>query len=367
VLENTTLSLTTQEGAASPTLAFRLNIASAKAGDSPAASNVGLSGIVENLVSPRGAVDPARATITASGKMPAIPTALVDVLAGQDGLLVEALGPMVALDLDAQKVPLKPSTSGAAGGATGGTLKLHASSDRATLSAEGSIDDAVLAMSKPLNVSILELTDALAGRFVKGLPAIGSIQKQKGDRPAMIVGENLRVPLSKDFSKLNGVVRIDPGEARFGTSSLFGQLLDLARIKTSGVVGQKLDPLTVTLTNGVATYPKYRLPLGEFTIESEGTVDLTTRSVDVVTWVPLGSLTDQAAGLFTGSTGLGSLLGQAPVLDAASMVPLRTRGSFDDPKTSADLELFAKSIVKQIDPGKVIEKGLDELFKKKGK
>ncbi len=366
VLTNTTLTLNTQDGAASPALAFRLNVASAQAGDSSAATNVGLSGVVENLVSPQGALDPAHATVTAAGKIPALPTALVDVLAGQDGVLVEALGPMIALDLDAQKVPLKPAPATPGTPAqSGGTLKLNASSDRATLSAQGSIDDSVLTMSQPLNVSILELTDALAGRFVKGLPAIGTIQKSRTDRPGMIVGENLRIPLSKDMSKLNGVVRIDPGEARFATSSLFGQLLDLAKIKTTGSIGQRLDPLTVTLTNGVATYPRYRLPLGEFSIETEGSVDLAARKVDVVTWVPLGSLTDQAAGLFKANTGLGGLVGQVPVLDAASMVPFRTRGSLDDPKTSADLELFAKNILKQVDPTKLIEKGLEGLLKKK--
>ncbi|MFO0830902.1 MAG: hypothetical protein U0637_03555 [Phycisphaerales bacterium] len=367
VLDNTTLTLTTQEGAASPTLAFRLNVASAQAGDSPAATNVGLSGVIENLVSPQGAIDPARATVTAAGKIPSLPTALVDVLAGQDGVLVEALGPMIALDLDARNVPLKPAPA-PAGTQTqaGGTLKLNATSDRATLSAQGSIDDSVLTLSQPLNVSILELTDALAGRFVKGLPAIGTIQKNKTDRPAMIVGENLRIPLSKDLSRLNGTVRIDPGEARFATSSLFGQLLDLAKVKTTGTIGQKLDPLTVTLTNGVATYPRYRLPLGEFSIETEGTVDLAARKVDVITWVPLGSLTDQAAGLFKANTGIGSLLGKTPVLDNASMVPFRTKGPMDDPRTNADLELFGKNLLKSVDPSKLLEQGLD-LLKKKDK
>lgn len=366
VLDNATLTLATKPGTEdSPSLAFQLNIATARAGDSPPASNVGIAGTIDHFVSAQGVIDPAHARVTAAGKIPSLPTALVDVLAGQDGLLVEALGPLIALDLDARNVPIKPAESSAAQPASNGTLKLNATSDRATFSAEGSIDDAVLTLSQPLNVSILELTDALAGRFVKGLPAIGTIQKAKTDRPAMIVGDNLTIPLSKDCSKLNGTIRIDPGEARFGTSSLFGQLLDLAKIRTTGVVGQRLDPLTVTITKGVANYPRYKLPLGEFAIESEGTVDLTSRSVDVVTWVPLGSLTDQAAGIFKSNTGIGGLLNEVPILDAATMVPFRTKGSFDDPKTGADLELFGRNLLQNVNPGKLIEKGLDELFKKK--
>ncbi|HLP85278.1 MAG TPA: hypothetical protein VK157_13095, partial [Phycisphaerales bacterium] len=113
-----------------------------------------------------------------------------------------------------------------------------------------------------------------------------------------------------------------------------------------------LEPLSVTVTDGVATYPKWRVPLGEFTIESEGTVDLVNRQVDVVTWVPLGALTDRAAGMF--NTGLGSALGKAG-LDSVSMLPFRTRGSLDKPNTNADLELFAKQTIKNVNPGNLID------------
>ena len=160
-------------------------------------------------------------------------------------------------------------------------------------------------------------------------------------------------------------MRIDPGEARFGTSTFFGQLLDLAKITKGGQLGKQLDPLVLTITDGVAAYPRYKIPLGEFTIESEGSVDLGKRTVNVVTWVPLGNLTDQAAGMFGANIGLGGLVGEAPILDKASMVPFRTRGSYDDPKTSADLDLFAKNVLKQVNPVDLLKKGLDQLLPKK--
>jgi hypothetical protein len=65
------------------------------------------------------------------------------------------------------------------------------------------------------------------------------------------------------------------------------------------------------------------------------------------------------------------VLGNVPGLHAASMLPFRTRGSLEDPKTSADLELFGKEVLKQLAPEKLIEKGIEEglkdLFKPKGK
>ena len=69
----------------------------------------------------------------------------------------------------------------------------------------------------------------------------------------------------------------------------------------------------------------------------------------------------------TGAGGkLNQILGDAvPVLDAASMLPFRTKGSMDDPETGADLELFGKTFVKSLRPDKLIEKGLGDLFKKK--
>ena len=128
------------------------------------------------------------------------------------------------------------------------------------------------------------------------------------------------------------------------------------------MIGQRLEPLTVTVQNGVATYPKWRLPLGEFVIETEGTVDLVNRQVDVVTWIPLGALTDKAAGVF--NTGIGGTLGKIG-LDRMSTLPFRTRGSMDKPETNADLELFGKQTIKNINPGNLINDLLKGIGGKK--
>ncbi len=125
-------------------------------------------------------------------------------------------------------------------------------------------------------------------------------------------------------------------------------------------MGQKLQPLNVVIKNGVATYEKWTVPLGEYNVETEGTVDLVHRTMDVVTWLPLGSLTEQALTATKSIGGYGAI-----VLDAATMVPFRTKGSLDKPTTALDTSLFAKTVAKQISPGDLLKKGAGDLLKNK--
>lgn len=172
-----------------------------------------------------------------------------------------------------------------------------------------------------------------------------------------------------DLSRLNGTIRVSPGAARFATSDVFGKLLKLANLRETGLVGQKLNPLDVTVRDGVMSYPRYKLPLGEFTIETEGSVNLANRTMDVVTYVPAGAVADETIGLFRITNKLGEILGPAsPNLDRLVMLPFRTKGSLDGASTSPDLELFAKETIKTINPVNIIEEGagrLGDIFKKK--
>ncbi|HLP83385.1 MAG TPA: hypothetical protein VK157_03465, partial [Phycisphaerales bacterium] len=218
---------------------FAATIDDAQVEGAAGSGKVGITGRISQLLDANGGFSMERALADAKGNMPAVPTAVIDALANQDGLLVEALGPVVKLDLDVQRYPIagKPVA-----GAQPGVIKADFVSERATAKIEGNIDDAVLVTSQPVAVDIFEITNALSGKFVKGLPLIGSFEKGKNDIPATLRGTGLRVPLDKDLSKLNGVVTFDPGEARFGTSGVFSELLNVAGIKTGGVIGQRLEP-----------------------------------------------------------------------------------------------------------------------------
>jgi hypothetical protein len=68
-------------------------------------------------------------------------------------------------------------------------------------------------------------------------------------------------------------------------------------------------------------------------------VNLAARTLDVITYIPLGAVTDEAAGVF--NTGLGGRLGRSiPFLEEATMLPWRTRGPLSSPSTAPDVSLF---------------------------
>lgn len=367
-LGNTRVTLSTPPAAeAASAIAFNVAVESveapgaAQASKPAAAQKISLVGNVSNLADKSGNVNADAATLTANGDMPVVPTALVDALAQQNGLLVDALGPTASVSLRAENFSK-----------TGGSLSLEAGSERASAKVKGNSGAGVFAISEPLNVSIIEITQALAARFVTGMPLVGSIEKVKTDQPATIVASALRVPLDSDLSKLNGQIQIDPGQAKFTASEQFGPILNLAAQKTMASVGNKLEPMSITITNGVAEYAPWALPLGEFKLATEGKVDLVQKKVDVLTWIPLGALSEETAKLVSKANlggALGDILGGKKEQDKKKndglMIPFRTKGSFGKTKTEPDLELLAKQAIDNAKPEDLLQKGLDSILKKK--
>jgi hypothetical protein len=335
-------------------LAYALTLASAQIEGSPRSDAIAFEGHLRNLTDSGGGFSFARALLDVQGQVPSLPTTIPDTLAQQNGLLVDALGDSVRLALNVAGFPLGDDKAAGKGGSLSATF----TSPRASAELRGDIGESVLVFNQPVEARLLEITTGLSGRLVKGLPLVGSFQKNPGDAPASLRGEGLIVPLDKDYSKLNGVLTIDPGEAQFATSGLFNQLLNLAKLREAGQIGRRLGPLTITVQKGVATYPRWGLPLGEFTVQTEGKVDLVRRELDIITWIPAGALADNTIGLFGGKNLLGGT-----VLEAASLLPFRTKGSLDNPSTAPDLALFAETTVKNLNPVDVI-RGIGDLFKK---
>lgn len=322
-----------------------------------------VDGVVSKLIDANGGFSMERATASAKSDMPAIPTALIDALARQDGLLVELLGPMVACKFDIVNYPLGQFAGDA------GTIDFTATSERATAALKGNIGGEgtvpVLTATQPVEIKLFEVTRALSDRFVEGLPMVDEILKTREDAPAFLKVTNLTLPLGKDYSKLNADIAFDPGEMRYNTSNTFTKLLDLAKVRKSGVVGQKIEPLAATIRNGVATLPRYRVPLGEFTVETEGTLNLVNDQMDVVTYIPFAALADNAVGLFK-KGGLSSIPVLGDVFKATTMMPFRTKGTFANNSTDAAPDMILENLQKEVDPEKVI-KGIGDLFKKKEK
>jgi hypothetical protein len=326
----------------------------------PNVSNMKITGRVDGIVDGAGTVDPARAVVSTRADVPSIPTVLIDAFTTKDGTVVDALGPTASMKLNVERYPLSGTP---VPGSPAPVIDLTASSERANASVKGTIKDNMFISQTPFTANIIEVTQALAERYIKGLPLMGTFQKSKEDLPANLTISNITAPLGNDLSKLNADIVFDPGEASFGTSSTFGELLKVFNSKTAGKVGQRLEPVSMQVRNGVATYQRWKLPLGEFTVETEGSVNLVTRTVDVVTYVPIAALSDGATsklGLGAGGA-LGSLIPGA--VDALTMVPFRTRGSMDGPSTNVDADLMAKNAVRGLQPEKLLQDGLKDLFK----
>lgn len=346
--------------AAAGAIEAAIRIASAtvsKQGSAPvSARDMTMDVTVSKLAGADGVVNTDAAIIDARGDLPVIPVPLLDVLANQDGLLTAALGPVAEASIRANQVSKN-----------GGAIDVKAKSGRATASVAGTIQDGVFATTRPLDVTIMEVSPELTERLLKGVPLIGTISKTPQDQPGTVVGNGLKIPLSKDFSKLNGQIVVDPGEAIINSSGAFSKILKAFDGKTSGRGGKRIEPLHVDIVSGVVTYKKWALPLGEFNVTTEGKVDMVNRTLDVVTWMPIGALTDEAAGLFQAGDALTKILPGKKVLDAATTVPWRTKGTFEKNSTAPDLELFAKDFVDTIRPDELIKRGIEDLFKPKSK
>lgn len=318
----------------------------------PAAEQSQLQATIRNLADPQGNVSTDTAVISATGSIPALPTALVDALANQNGLLTAALGPTLQVDVRADQLTLNPANRS-------GSLRATAVAPRAQASLAGRLEGNVFATQAPLDVKVVEITEELSGKLVKGVPFIESIDKTTDFQPATVVGEDLRIPLDNNLANLNGKLTLDPGELRFKTGGTFARFLKMAKIDNTTRIGKKLQPLTVNFDNGVARYDRYVLPIGEFSFESEGQVDLVQNTIDTYTYIPFAALSDEAGQLFMGA--MNNVPGLGSAIDALTMMPFRTTGSLDNPQTRPDVERFAKEFIKNVRPDNVIKKGVDLL------
>jgi len=305
----------------------------------------GITGVVSRLADAAGNLTPDAAELTARGGVAGFPTALVDAVAQQGGLLTEALGPAVTLELRADRLSRH-----------GGTIQADARSERATATLSGRIENNTFIQTGPTQITLLAITPRLVRELGGSLPLVATVEKTPRDEPGVVRMENISAPIDGDLSKLNGRVTVDPGVVNFTTHGGFASLLKLADQRQQGQLGRRLEPFVVNIRNGVASYDRFRLALGEFSVETSGSVDLVNGQMDIITYVPFFALTDEVAGAL--STNLAGVLGALPGgIDRATMVPLRTRGSLSNPQTKVDADLFVKQFGETLlnTPGRILD------------
>lgn len=308
-------------------------------------------GSIRSLADGAGVLTPDDVTINAQISGQKIRTRVIDAIAGQGGLLVELLGETTDLELRAQGLSR-----------AGGRIEAEATSPRAGAKIVGRIEDDVFVSQAPAEFELLEMSPALAAKLFKVAPLVGSMEKKPEDGPAVVTITDLRLPLDGDLRKLHAKVAADPGAARFETSGLFGELLGATGQAQEGFVGRRIDKFDVNIVKGVASYQRFALPLGEFKVETEGMLDLVNKRQDIVTWVPMGVLSDSALDVL--NTGLGKILGDlVPTFDELTMVPIRSKGLLGKAAPVPDMALFMETTGKNLlRPDKVIERVLEDLL-----
>ena len=315
---------------------------------------------ITNLADSRGVLTSSAAILNLDADFAAFPTPIVDQLAKQKGVLVELLGPTI--DVQAQGRNLS-----AGGGAdlknASGSLQVKAGSARASAEINGDIRQGVFTQTGPITARITQITPQLIKTMGGAVPLVDTVEKTAQDEPGKLDGKGLSVPLDGDVSKLNGDFEINPGVARFTTKSIFSSIIESLGGNSGGSIGQRLEPFKVHADKGVLTYERFKLPVGQFSVETRGVVDLVRRQMDIVTYAPLGALTDKALGQL--NTGIAGKLG---IFDKLTMVPITTKGPIDNATTELDLGLFAKEQAQALtkDPAKLIGNVLDLFGKGKG-
>lgn len=352
---------------------FTLNADQAASGGAGVGSGGGASqllratGRIADLADASGAPTAGRARLTLDAKG-SIPTPVIDALARSGTLYTAVLGPVTAVDLAAQDLSKNS-----------GALRGSVRSENSSADAAGSVRDGRFTASAPVKARLTRITPEASRQLISSLlPLVENVEKTADDRPAAIDAIDFTAPVDGDMTKLNGVVTVDLGTVRFATSTFLGGLLDLAKVRSKGTAGQRIEPFVVRIDRGVAAYDRFKLPLGEFAIETEGVIDLVKREFpkdkdkETFVYIPFFAVSKELAGII--NSDLTARLARLPVLDSLTMIPVQVSGPLDNPKTRFAADKFIQEsgraiIEKGLEKGvkDVLDKGLKDLFEKKKK
>lgn len=323
---------------------FSLRLQDAGGGPGPQGEPaVHFAGGVYNLADPLGNLTTETAVITMQGNARNIPTAIIDGLTQQDGLLVQGLGPTVTMNLNMRGFS-----------ADGGDLTATAVSERANARISGTMRQGRFIADDTAQVTLSIITPDFGARLTQGLPLVGSLEKTTAEEPATVSITSLVLPLDGDLRGLNGRITFDPGEARFGVSPSFTPVLRFIDEPREAIIGRRLQPISLTVNEGVMRYDRFDIPIGEFIFGMQGTADLVNRRLDVITFVPFGAVAEDVIGGVTAQ--ITRLPGVGPqAAQAITTVPFRARGEFGRFSVQPDLELLTRELQRQLlSPDRII-------------
>ncbi len=285
---------------------------------------------------------------SSSVRLANVPTALADALGGQDGLLVEALGPRLAVQFDAADLSYERGAFAA---------KLEGGRNRLALA--GRLDGGALIVDKAdgldADLALGPLVmDRVVGRLLPVLRKASFLATVSENEltsstqfaPFLLNSSNLRFALDGDVSKLNAVLRVDLGQLSFQGLPMLEQLgvsLNAAEVR--------LPAFTVPIRDGVAYYDKLLIKLGGRDVLFDGSVRLTDGHMSFSTQLPLALVGKDLLGK------MGKVLAYIP---ADTLFPVEVSGTYDKPRLRLK-DGFEKTILEKA-AGKAVKDGLGEAL-----
>lgn len=276
-----------------------------------------------------------------------VPTSVIDAIAGQGGLLVEALGARVEFTVAA------PEISRASG-----AFDVEMRSDLHSVKGRGHVDSGTVIVDQVDGlVATVGLGPVMSQRVVgKLLPTMVNVQKPADAAPAKFSVDALRFPLDGNLRNLDGVVRVDLGEVNYALfpklASFFGE--------SSALSALKIPAITVPIQKGVAGYQKLPVKIGGHVYDFSGTYDIVTDAAQLTANVPVKLLGKKVSS---------ELERLREYIDPDLMIPLTIRGSLVNPSIGLESKALEK-VLKDAGEKAVGKLGgslLDDLLKKKKK
>lgn len=270
-----------------------------------------------------------------------LPTALVDALAGQGGLLVEALGARVDVSVKSESLSM-----------TTGSFVADMTSDLHSVRCEGSMQERVLRIQKQdgiaARIGLGPVTnERVVGRLV---PMLVDLQKPEGATPAILAVDSMNFPFDGGLRGLDADVRVDLGEV--SANLLPG--LDKVLGDAVGLKSLRVPALSIPIRKGVAAYKDVPFQLGGQTLKFNGSFDLSELTLRFDTAIPLRAL---------GKKFSKDLDKVREYVSPDLAVPIEIRGNWKHPKVEIPSSFVGKLVEDAAKKG--LGGLLDGLLKKK--
>jgi hypothetical protein len=205
--------------------------------------------------------------------------------------------------------------------------------------------------STPAASAQLRIMKPLRQRLLKRLhPILADIRTSQKPLTARVTGAWL--PADGDIAKLVADVEIEIGAVEFEPGIVGLTLLQLGDYDGGDAVPGVIEPIVLTIREGIIEYERFTVHVDEFRLAYTGRVDLNNGQVDLRTEVPLEAVARHAHDLRGYVDGV--------------IVPVVMRGPIERPRTliDPDFELPGQVLRRGIEKGieDLIEKNLEDLL-----